>query len=717
MFNLPMINPENVSRDFIDVFGGYNHNLRIGDNEFYDMKNMSSSCYPLLATRQKRGSVPAFVEHRDNDKIVGAVYRSALYYLTVRIGQSGPMGGTLTLHRVKSGNHEIIKLFDVLDEKPVPSGGVEIRNMIMMGAYMIILPDKLYVNVENPDESGYIEAEFTTQSEITVQACTADGVPIAFDYIGTEPPKNPLDGSIWLDISDTTAVYKKYYASQSSWQSVIANCVLITGEDIDTARFSERDGVKISGFTDEKLKELNNTSIIYKLVDNGMVISTMLDMNSVAGDVELVEYPVKSFTNNPIQKTSETVVYCKSEYNANHFQSISFTNAYIGNNLLVCTSSDAAVVNTDAETSTEYPYTVRIYLRGEIAIGRKDKSLYSLENYSSLNRFTVNDPITFSRKMPDVDYVIESKNRLWGCKYGENSDGDFVNEIYASKLGDFKNWRCYEGISTDSYTASCGTDGEWTGAVNYLGYPVFFKENYIHTVYGSYPAQFQINSVVARGVKNGSNMSIAILNEVLYYMSSEGICTYNGSLPMNISEAFGDERYDHAIACAHNGKYYVMLADENDDNTVLMVYDSKRNIWHKEDDLYVDLFCPVTNDIFYLDEDKSLRALFGTGGTDDTPIEWYAETGQYGLSQIDSKYISRLNIRLSLEVGANAIVSIQYDNSGVWERLCNVVRKNINPFTLPIKPRRCDHFRIRLEGKGGVKVYSISKTLEQGSDR
>ena len=40
--------------------------------------------------------------------------------------------------------------------------------------------------------------------------------------------------------------------------------------------------------------------------------------------------------------------------------------------------------------------------------------------------------------------------------------GEAVNEIYASKLGDFRNWRCFEGLSTDSYAAARGSDGAFT---------------------------------------------------------------------------------------------------------------------------------------------------------------------------------------------------------------------------------------------------------------
>ena len=158
--------------------------------------------------------------------------------------------------------------------------------------------------------------------------------------------------------------------------------------------------------------------------------------------------------------------------------------------------------------------------------------------------------------MPKMDFIVESNNRLWGCRYGVANNGKVVNEIYASKLGDFKNWNCYMGASTDSYAASVGTDGQFTGAVTHLGYPIFFKENCLHKVYGNYPANYQVQTTSCRGVQKGSEKSLAIVNEVLYYKSQNGICAYDGSLPNEISAEFGDERYSGAVAASHNNKYY-----------------------------------------------------------------------------------------------------------------------------------------------------------------
>ena len=51
MAYLPELNELKTSRTVIDAFRGYNHNLRINESEFYDMKNMTASHYPILSPR------------------------------------------------------------------------------------------------------------------------------------------------------------------------------------------------------------------------------------------------------------------------------------------------------------------------------------------------------------------------------------------------------------------------------------------------------------------------------------------------------------------------------------------------------------------------------------------------------------------------------------------------------------------------------------------
>lgn len=103
------------------------------------------------------------------------------------------------------------------------------------------------------------------------------------------------------------------------------------------------------------------------------------------------------------------------------------------------------------------------------------------------------------------------------------------------------------------------------------------------------------------------------------------------------------------------------------------------------------------------------------GGEED--FSWYAETGDIGLGEPGTKYISRLVLRFRLEVGAWVDVLVSYDSTGIWEHKGHLRGGCfLRSAALPIIPRRCDHMRIRIEGSGMVRIYSLGKQYEEGSD-
>jgi hypothetical protein len=102
---------------------------------------------------------------------------------------------------------------------------------------------------------------------------------------------------------------------------------------------------------------------------------------------------------------------------------------------------------------------------------------------------------------------------------------------------------------------------------------------------------------------------------------------------------------------------------------------------------------------------------------EEEKVPWMVETGLIGMAMPDMKYISKLLVRMSLEEGASVKVMIQYDSIGDWEKVCEMTATSLRSFSVPIRPRRCDHFRLHIEGSGDGRIYSITKTIEQGSDR
>jgi hypothetical protein len=340
--------------------------------------------------------------------------------------------------------------------------------------------------------------------------------------------------------------------------------------------------------------------------------------------------------------------------------------------------------------------------------------------------YTQTDAIEVKRLVPYMDFVCESGNRIWGCRYGKNINEKTVNEIYASKLGDFKNWESFQGTSTDSYIASVGADGEFTGAISYQGRPMFFKQNCLYTVYGNYPASYQIQLTECRGVQIGCDDSLVVIDGTLYYKALGGVCAYNGSLPVEIGSALGEQgkKYHKACAGEYRHKYYIGL-NETDDNdktaSYLFVYDTEKNMWHKEDQYNGREFCYCSSgdvDGLYYIANGRVESVIGQPWHDklEENIDWFAETGVLGCSSPDKKYISKISIRFSVDLGTRIRVFAEYDSSGSWEQLAVFTGTRLGAFTLPFKPRRCDHLRLRIEGNGAAKIYSISKTMEDGGE-
>lgn len=67
------------------------------------------------------------------------------------------------------------------------------------------------------------------------------------------------------------------------------------------------------------------------------------------------------------------------------------------------------------------------------------------------------------------------------------------------------------GLNTDSYAVTVGAPGRFTGAVTFLGYVLFFKEDCLLKLFGTKPSNYQISQTNCRGVQQGSEKSLVIV--------------------------------------------------------------------------------------------------------------------------------------------------------------------------------------------------------------
>jgi hypothetical protein len=295
-------------------------------------------------------------------------------------------------------------------------------------------------------------------------------------------------------------------------------------------------------------------------------------------------------------------------------------------------------------------------------------------------------------------------------------DGKPVNEIYACKLGDFRNWYNYMGLSTDSYAVTVGTDGVFTGAATLKGTPLFFKESCIHRVTGYTPSSFTMTTTMCRGVQEGSSESLAVVGEALLYKGRTDVMLYDGSIPVAISNALGDTRYHSASAGANADRYYVSM-QEHDGPWRFFVYDVQKGLWHLEDNTHAVHFAQLDDELYFINADTGdLVAENGYDGMLEDAVEWSATFGKYGFDYEGSKYLSRYNLRMALEPGSKVKMEIQYDSDGKWHTMGTMTGKSLRSFMIPVIPRRCDHCQLRLSGTGRMKLYSLARVLELGGD-
>jgi hypothetical protein len=319
--------------------------------------------------------------------------------------------------------------------------------------------------------------------------------------------------------------------------------------------------------------------------------------------------------------------------------------------------------------------------------------------------------------VPAMDFIAGWNNRIWGCSSSNH-------EIYASAQGEFWNWYSVPGTAADSWQATVGTPGEFTGMAPTQSYLLVFKEHCIHKVYGSKPSEYQLYEESKEGVKAGSERSLASINGVLYFQGQSGVYAYSSGSAERISAGLTGV-YSNAVAGAEGDRLYLSMQDAAG-SWGLYCYDTQRGAWHREDDTRalgfgraggVLYLAGADGYLYSISGDMTRYAVEGMAALEAMPT-WTLETHPIGQELTPKKLCRRLMLRAEMpEEGSTMAVYIQYDE-GSW-----ILAKNCTHIdgsrgrVIPVALRRCDHFRIRLTGRAPVKLQSLAMVYSQGTER
>lgn len=314
------------------------------------------------------------------------------------------------------------------------------------------------------------------------------------------------------------------------------------------------------------------------------------------------------------------------------------------------------------------------------------------------------------RRVPDLSCICECDNRIWGAE---------GTTIWASALGDPKNFHVYDGLETDSYFVPVGSDGDFTGCIAYSGTVLFWKEHCVHKIMGKTPREYSYNTYTVQGLQAGSEKSMVIINETLFYKGRNGVYAYTGSTPELLTERFGSRRFTNGVAGSDGQRYYISMQTERG-SWELYVFDTLRGIWLREDELHAADWAYLDGTLYFLDADTGKVMATSQDRSEEGRITWsatlcpFTEAGNNEKINARKGY-SRLFLRAELEAGAWIKAEISADGAP-WHQVFTTHNERARVVQIPILPTRCDSFRVRLSGKGECVIKSFTREFSVGSE-
>lgn len=719
----PEINRIRKVSTYVNVFRGLNRTENCGFGavgsrkgsymtELLDMKNMSCDDHPRLGTRKLRSSM-SIPDGVTSNVIIfngGLVYTKQDSYNVVTQAYKEML--------IVSGTEYAIEGYIGNDENNVN------HRLTLYGARVIIMPEKLifdltahtFSDIEFESDTLSVDAtalnvatynggNYMKQTrnfrDFSIQKCELDddGVPRVMNYIyekaygldnyAAQTSTVPID-----DEADTPEAWQSTYfmhwhtikegetvEAQGESPSGLYRCVEIMKS------YSYSDGTTTYN-ANKKLRRFIKVDAYYVKISRNQSSGMVFDKVQ-KGDFVKISGMVDSVTEN--EDTTYNVAALSTgaqdgDWTVRGNEWGNYISVLNNNTFKVYYADDNCIV-IKAQIDRSVPYT---------------------------------GPMKVSRVMPDIDegLMLEVNNRLWACSSESN-------EIYSCKQGDPANWQAYgDGAATDSFAATVGCEGAFTGIARQNDSVIFFKENWIVKLFGTKPSNYTLATYNVPGVESGSEKSVVWVNGVLYYLSHLGVCQYSpGGQPVIISErAFGNRKYSNAVAGRHRSKY-VISAQNDSDGYELFCFDTEKGLWTKEDDTAFEDCATYNNVLYYTSQnDNYLRCMDSgnnllTNGTAEDDFEWFFETPNLYEDDFCKKYISKIQFSVKTSENVSATVYAKFSNRSEWVELRRLHYAESRHAEIQVPVRRSEYLKLRIEGEGELILSAMQIDYARGSEK
>ena len=700
------INGINKNRAAITEFNGLKIRNNAGNSEFVDMENIDSHEYPYFSTRRKnyylnKGAYGIGNQNVSDDMHGWCAYDTDFYYAI-------KLGDNFQIEKLaKDGNVYVVIDNATMTSKSAISSDTNWKNynriMVVMGGDIVIYPDWVKYNIKTG-------STISLNKKITLDPNAIDETTkYIYLFASTE---NGDEYAHYESGHTMELTYGAYTSSDTGY--------FHSGEAQTRAKSSDRYYFEFKGEGDAKEGK------IYKYYNSTSMWMSQDDYTTLAIHYRLLGYNSldacrQGFKEKEIELGKEINLPINVSGISHTFEGklngdLNLFKVVIDGYYVEFIFKGVNVWNTTFSVRGE-PQTANIYevlqqSRYDVTTSYSQDNLMDLEIKNVLYN--------------DLDFIVQEGNRLFACSSNKH-------EIYASKLGDPSIWKQFIGISTDSYAATIGSPGKFTGAAVFNNTPIFFKENCIHRVTGNTPASYNISYDYYDGIKDGCSNSIVRVGNYLIYYSKGGFVYYTGNQPERIDRQLGDKRFKNIFAGEKEGHYIAAVVEQETNKTYLLDYDMDLNQWYKHQDYNPRTFriINVSNDLYTFHKelcDDDLQHTFITCigrnlnespyATAEDDFKWYAESGWLIKENTNKKYITKMLFKMHLDPDAEISISFKYDYNDEWEEVRTISNTDDYPKTeiISIIPQRCETMQYKIEGKGNVIIYSITYDISEGSE-
>ena len=581
---LPRITSHNKYKREVINFGGLNYTKNFSEGDFSEGTAFSHLFFPSLTQRQK------LLKHGDfiNPSAAGfcgeecVAQEGALYY-------KGKKVGDLT-------------------------GGE--KQLIFMGMYVVVFPDKVYYNAETEEFGRLFFSESTKGESVTFDS---DSVSVPEKFIQTTFQREEM---FFLE-NDILSTYAK---------------VTVTDGELIFSDYAE-------------------------VLASSIKTGTIFCNDCLANQYRKVT---------AVEKTDDNIYKISCELATVKNEKVKFFEGLRPGDAVTISGSGISANNKTAILS-------------EVT---GNKLTFSAGEFTAA---TETAEISFERKVPDFTCVCSFQNRLWGCE---------KNTIYASKLGDPFNFFVYRELSTDSFTVSANTAGDFTACIPYGNCCLFFKENSCFKLFGNRPSNFQLVESFAGGIKSSCQRSLFSSGGRVFYKGVGGVYVFYGGLPQCISDSLGNTEFENAAGGADE-KYYYLAADTKNGRE-MFVYDIEHGLWSQWGKTDIKGFCAWGGKTFALKTD----GIYIISSEPDSEETWSVTLHPSNERYYGKKNYSKIFICAELFENAWIKLEISTDGSKFYTAATHHSSRKCH-LSIPAAVRGCNELTLRITGRGKCILESV----------